>query len=111
MSDSIDQACDRSTEITKTPKGENFSQDNWDTMNTSVEEFKLLWNEYALADDSTLTEDAKELKQQLLAVVKKSIDEAYYKGMRDGAAEYKRAFEAGFKIGQEERARLAAKQK
>ena len=111
MSDSIDQAFDCSTEITKTLKGENFSQDNWDTMNTSVENFKFLWNEYALADDSTLTEDAKELKQQLLAVVKKSIDEAYYKGMRDGVDAYKKAFELGFKMGQEERARLAAKQK
>lgn len=76
-------------------------------MNNSVEQFKFLWNEYALADDSTLTEDGKELKQQLLAAVKKTIDEAYYKGMRDGADEYRKAFEFGFKMGQEERARLA----
>ena len=109
----LDQAgtCTCGTETTTAIKGENFSQDNWDTMKTSVEDFKFLWKEYALADDSTLTDDAKELKQQLLSVVKESMDKAYYKGMRDGAAEYKKAFEAGFKIGQEERARLAAKQK
>ncbi len=106
----LDQACICDSE-TKKPKGENLSQDNWDTMNTFVEELNFLWKEYALADDSTLTEDAKELKQQLLAAVRESTDAAYYKGMRDGVEEYKKAFAAGFAVGLEERASLAAEKK
>jgi hypothetical protein len=95
----LDQACICDSE-TKNPKGKNLSQDNWDTMNTFVEELNFLWKEYALADDSTLTEDAKELKRQLLAAVRESTDAAYYKGMRDGVEEYKKAFTAGFEADQ-----------
>ena len=35
-----------------------------------VEQFRFLWKEYVLCDESELTEDAKQLRQELIEIVK-----------------------------------------
>ena len=61
--------------------------------------FRSLWSEYVLADEETLTQEAKDLRQDLLAVVSPTTHAAYNKGYRQGSEDGVKAFRSGFELG------------
>lgn len=76
-----------------------MSNTNKDFTAEFLSTLRALWSEYVLVDEDTLTQDAKDLRQDLLAVVSPTTYAEYNKGYRQGSEDGIKAFRSGFELG------------